>query len=57
LVTIDESFCIIETDEGLSSKTILSITGFRLETDEEFVKRVEKEEKYMAEYNKRKAQK
>ena len=53
LVTASERFCIVETDEGFYSKTILSITGDRYETDEELTQRVEKEERYMAEYNKR----
>jgi hypothetical protein len=53
LVTPDERFCIVETDEGLYSRTILSISGFRLETDEELADRVKKEESYMIEYNKR----
>ena len=49
-VNEDDRFSIIETDEGLYSKTILSITGTRTETDEELNTRVAKEETYMKNY-------
>ena len=55
LVTHDERFSIVEREyNSMFGKDIfLSITGERLETDEELNARIEKEEKYMAEYNKR----
>jgi hypothetical protein len=52
-VTEEERFSIDETDEGLYSRTILSISGERYETEEEVKARVTKEERYMEEYNKR----
>jgi len=54
-VTEEHAFWTRETDEGLYSTTLLIISGARLETPEELKIRVEKEEAYMAEYNKRKA--
>lgn len=54
-VTEDERFSFFETDEGIYSKTMLSISGERLETEEETKLRVEREESYMQEYNRRKA--
>lgn len=52
-VNEDEKFSIVETDEGPYSKTVLFITKERYETDTELKARVEKEEAYMIEYNKR----
>ncbi len=50
-VSEDEHFSIIETDEGFYSKTLLSISGNRSETDDELNSRVAKEENYMKNYN------
>ena len=44
-----------ETDESdFGSRLLLTIIYKRLETDEEYAKRIESEEAYMAEYRKRK---
>ena len=53
-VTEEHSFWTYETDEGLHSTNYLIIAGERLETPEELKIRIEKEEAYMVEYNKRK---
>lgn len=54
LIAKDERFSITETHEG---GTTLTIIGDRLETDEELTQSVQKEERYMAEYNRRKQSK
>lgn len=53
-----ELFSVHQKDGGMfGGPHFLSIVGERLETPEEVAIRVEKEEKYMAEYNKRQAKK
>mgnify|MGYP000987921333 CR=1 FL=1 len=54
LVTEDESFSVLEKENSIyGSSYVLCVSGSRLETEDELRIRVEREEKYMAEYNKR----
>jgi len=52
LVTEDEKFSVIEKEDSMyGGSYILSITGERMETEEELKLRVEKEENYMKNYH------
>lgn len=53
MLTPEESFTVYQDDEVYGPKFVLDVTGERLETDEEFKVRIEREEKYMIEYNRR----
>lgn len=52
-VNEDECFSIVEKRSVMGCAYLLRVSGQRLETKDECTARVEKEEKYMAEYNKR----